>query len=569
MLFTGALIVLAGAWLVVTGLMARRELNTVRAEVHTLRSQISVGNLSGARDTAGQLGRHADRAHGLTTGPVWALTARIPGVGEPMGTIRGVTSSVDQLSRNALPQLISASRQIDPSAVRGADGTIDLTRIASVAPELDRASTAMASATAIVAGLPATTWLSPVDQARADLLAQLNGLSHTVRSADLAARIAPPMLGQTGPRTYLISFETEAELRGSGGLPGAFAIVRADHGKLSFIRFETDSALQFTTSGLHLGAEFDQLYAGAGAANEYADSNVSPNFPYAARIWVAMWHKYSGQRVDGALAIDPTALSYLLAVTGPATLPDGSTVTSDNIVTLTQQTVYAKFADKAKRKAYQLDIARALSQHLLGATANSTALVRAAGRAAGERRLLAWSSDTAVEADLEKTALGGAVPVTSAPFVGLSVNNAAPNKLDFYQHASLAWTRTGCGAARDVTVTIVVKNDAPLHVPASTLGALGRPGLPKRPGDDQWLVSYLATSGGALTSVTLNGRASTAEIGAERGHPVFTVDLSLPRGSTQTVVLRLREPAGSGSPIVLAQPMVNPLAVTLDDAHCR
>ena len=77
---------------------------------------------------------------------------------------------------------------------------------------------------------------------------------------------------------------------------------------------------------------------------------------------------------------------------------------------LTQQTVYAKLPDPVKRKAYQLAIARVLSEHLLGAKVNSTALVRAAGRAAGERRLMAWSSDPAVEADLEKTALGGARP---------------------------------------------------------------------------------------------------------------------------------------------------------------
>ena len=211
-----------------------------------------------------------------------------------------------------MPQLVSASRAIDPSTLRNADGTIDLTRIAAVAPDLNRASAAMAGATAAVSGLPARTWLSTVDRARADLLGQLTGLSRTVRSADLAARLAPPMLGQGAPKTYLISFQTEAELRGTGGLPGAFAIVRADHGKLSFVRFESDSALGLTKSGLNLGPQFDQLYGGANATDEYADSNVSPNFPYAARIWVAMWQKYSGQRLDGALAIDPTALSYLL-----------------------------------------------------------------------------------------------------------------------------------------------------------------------------------------------------------------------------------------------------------------
>ena len=569
LLFAGALIVLAGAWLAVTGLMARRELSSVRAEVRTLRTQISADDLSGARETARQLSRHADRAHELTTGPIWALAAGVPAGGEPLRTIRGVTSSVDLLSRNALPQLVSASRQIDPSTVRNADGTINLARIASVAPQLNRASTTMAAATAAVSGLPARTWLPTVDRARSDLLSQLIGLNHTVRSADLAARIAPSMLGQSGPKTYFMSFESEAELRGSGGLPGAFAIVRADHGKLSFVRFNTDTSLGRTTSGAELGAQFDQLYAGASATQEYADSNVSPNFPYAAQIWVAMWRKYSGQRLDGALAIDPTALSYLLRVTGPVTLADGSKVSSGNVVALTQQTVYATFANSKKRKAYQLGIARALSQHLLDPKVNSTALVRAAGRAAGQRRLLAWSSDAAVEADLERTTLGGAVPVTSAPFVGLSINNAAANKLDYYVHASMAWRRTGCGPTRSVLVTLVISDDAPPRVPKYVLGETGRPGFPQKAGDTRLLVGYLATSGSQLTAVTLDGRSSTAAIGAERGHPVFTIDLKLARGATHTVVLTLREPPGTGSPVVLSQPMVNPLAVTLADTSCH
>ncbi len=568
MLFAGGLIVLAGAWLVVTGLLARRELNTVRAEVRTLRSQISAGDLNGARETSAQLSKNAHRAHGLTTGPVWAVAAHIPGGGEPLRTVRGVTSSVDQLSRSALPQLVSASQAIDPATLRNADGTVNLTRIASVAPELNRATAAMTAATRTVSGLPAHTWLSTVDKARTDLLSQLTGLSRTVRSADLAARIAPPMLGLDGPKTYLISFQTEAELRGTGGLPGAFAIVRADHGKLSFVRFESDSALGLTKSGLNLGSQFNHLYGGANATDEYSDSNVSPNFPYAAQIWVSMWQKYSGQRLDGALAIDPTALSYLLAVTGPVTLPDKSRITSNNVVALTQQTVYAKFADQAKRKAYQLSIARALSEHLIGAKVNSTALVRAAGRAAGERRLMAWSSDPAVEADLEKTALGGAVPVTSAPFAGLSINNAAANKLDFYLHASLAWRRTGCGASRSVSVTISIRNGAPANVPAYVLGQTGKPGFPENPGDNRLLVGYLATSGSVLTAVTVDGRPSTAAIGAEKGHPVFTLDLKLPRGATRTVVLTLQEPQDVGTPIVLRQPMVNPMVVTVADARC-
>jgi hypothetical protein len=49
---------------------------------------------------------------------------------------------------------------------------------------------------------------------------------------------------------------------------------------------------------------------------------------------------------------------------------------------------------------------------------------------------------------------------------------------------------------------------------------------------------------------------------------VYEIDLELPRGASRTIVLQLREPAGKGAPIVLRQPLVRPLEVSLNDAAC-
>jgi Protein of unknown function (DUF4012) len=571
MLLVGGLIVLAGVWLVVTGLMARGQLDRARADVYRLRAQLSVGELAGARTTADALAAHSRRAHELTTGPLWAFAATVPAGGEPVRTIRGITASIDDVGRKALPDLVSASETLDPTKLRGPAGEVDLARVDAAAPRLDGASKTVSRAITTVVTLPAHTWLSTIDTARADLLTQLTSLGATIQAADRAAHVAPVLLGQDGRKTYLVSFETEAELRGTGGLPGAFAIVQADHGKVSFSRFESDVALTGVPSGLNFGADYDQLYAGANATAEYSDSNVSPHFPYAAQIWVAMWQKESGQHLDGAMAVDPTALSYLLEVAGPATMPDGTQISADNVVDLTARTLYAKFAygDQAGRKSYQLQMARAIGEQLLDGRVSTASLVRAAGRAVGERRLLLWSADPPVEAQLSQTALGGTVLETAAPYVGLSINNAAANKLDYYLTASLGWERHGCGTTGPVTVTITIKNGAPADLPKYVLGDTGRRGFPQRPGDNRLLVGYFATQGAQLTSISLNGKPSAAQVGSERRHPVYTVELGLPRGETQTIVLHLREPRGAGSPIVLRQPMVTPLTLSVDAMPCR
>lgn len=566
----GGFVLLLGAYLLVTGLLARSELEKVRSGVDALRLQVSAGQLPAARKTATEVATHASRARTLTSGPVWALAADLPGGGEPLETLRGVAIVANDLGSGVLPHLVKATEQLNPVTLRRPDGGIDLAPLAALAPDLRTQSARVSSATKRLAALPASTWLASADAARASVLQKLTSLGRTIHSAEVAARVAPPMLGGDGVRRYLVAFETEAELRGLGGLPGAFAIVKADRGRLSFERFESDTTLVRTPSRLRLGSNFDNLYHGADATADYLDSDVSPHFPYAAQIWAAMWLRHSGERLDGALAVDPTALSYLLAVSGPAALSDGTQVTAANVVSLTQQQVYARFPspDQAARKAYQLAIAKAVSSRLLARTGSTTALLKAAGRAATEHRLLVWSADPALERALGETSLAGTVASSAIPLTGLSINNAGGNKLDYYLHMAMTWQRSGCGATRHVTVTIKATNAAPAGLPAYVTGITARRGYPPRPGDNVLLLGVYATAGADFTSVSLDGKAFSAATGIELGHPVYTLTVPLPRGRQRTIVVHLVEPDYPGTPTVLRQPMVNPMSVTVVTSMC-
>jgi len=574
MITAGGVLVLAGLWLGVTALMARNQLNEVRADAHTLSAQISAGSWPTARATAADLATHAQRANQLTSGPVWALAAALPSGGEPLQTIRGITAGVDTLGRDALPQLVSAVERLNPRTLRRADGSIDLARIEAVAPALTSASDVVARTTKTVSALPQHTWLSPIDSAYADALSQITSLDHSMKSARIAARILPTMLGADGPKRYFLAFQNESEARGTGGMPGAFAIVQASHGKIALTRMESDSTLTNIAAGVDFGPDYHHLYEGSDTTTQYADGNVSPHFPYAAQIWASMWKKHSGQKVDGVIAVDPTALGYLLAVTGPATLPDKSQVTGANAATLTQSTLYAKFSSpngvtQAQRQAYLLNVASAASTKILDARGEPTALLRAAGKATSERRILVWSADPSVQADLAQTSVAGIIPATTAPYVGLSIVNNGGNKLDYYLARSLTWARTGCGTTRKTTVTITLTNNAPATgLSPYVTGRADSHSYPVKPGDNRLGVSYLATQGAVMKAVTVAGRPGTASIGLENGHPVYTIDLELPRGTSRTIVLQLSEPGAAGTPIVLRQPLVRPLKVALTDAVC-
>jgi hypothetical protein len=470
-----------------------------------------------------------------------------------------------------LPKLVSASDTLDPSKLRRPDGSFDLQTVASVSATLDQSVQRLTEATsAVTASQP--SWLSPVASGRTGLITALNGLSADLTSADQASHIAPAMLGATGTKQYIVVFQNEAEARGTGGLPGAFGIAKVTNGKVSFTQFHADNYLGTVPTSLDFGPDYQQMYGQAETTSLYVNSNMSPNFPYPAQIWIAMWKAKTGQQLDGAVAVDSTLLSYLLQVTGPVTLPDGTRLTAANVVSLTQSAVYAKFAQpsqNAARKQYLLDVARTASDHLIATHTNTTALIKAAAKGAGQRRILVYSTDPAIESRLVQTSLGGQIPETGTPYTGLVVTNMGGDKLDYYLQRSMTWQTASCSGTRDVTVTVTLTNTAPgTGLSPYVTARSDRHPAGVQPGDARDAVNLYTTAGATMSSVTVDGKPGTAYIDTERGHPVYTVDLELPHGATRTIVYHLRE-SGAGAPEVLNQPLVNDAHITIDAPHCN
>jgi hypothetical protein len=254
-------------------------------------------------------------------------------------------------------------------------------------------------------------------------------------------------------------------------------------------------------------------------------------------------------------------------VTGPASLPDGTQVTAANVVSLTQSEVYRRFAtNNAARKKFLLQIARAVSHKLISSRPDPTSLLKAAGEAAAQSRLLLWTRDTAVEQRLAPYTISGVVPSFSLPYAGLTIVNGGGDKLSYYLRASFLWRRTGCGAVRDVTATITLRNEAPSHGLPSYVTDVNGPKV--KPGVQRVNVLYYASAGAQVTGVTRNGRPMQVGSAVERGHPVTLFAYDLPIGGTEAFVVHLTEPAGTTAPVIRAQPMVHPMTVTVDDSSC-
>lgn len=569
LLGAGGLMVIGVAWVVVTGLMARSQLDATQGELTQLRSDIKTGDATDGRVLAADLARHAHRAHQLTSGPAWWIAAETPGVGAPVRTVRGVSAAADALGSHTLDQLMDISGAIDPTKFSLKDHKIDISSLIQATPTLDSATASAVRAQRLLAGLPHHTWLPKVDDSANQVTTELSKLTGSLTTIDKAAHAAPLLLGYTSPQRYFVAFQNEAESRGTGGIPGAFGIMVADHGTVTFTHFENDGYLEGVDSGLNFGSAYDQRWQGFDPTSQYLNSNVDPDFRYAGQIWAAMWQKKTGEHIDGAISLDPTALSHLLAVTGPARLTDGTQISSANIVSLTQSTVYAKFpTDVVARKAYLLQIARAVDQQILSGASNAKGLYQAASTSANQRRLLIWDRDAPTEKLLSSATLGGAIPDTTSPYVGPVIISYSANKLSYYLKSGVTWVSHGCGATRDVTVTVKLTNTAPPGLPKYVSQRTDEPDYPVSSGDNIVMLYYIGTSGGQLTKVTVDGSISTVQPGTQGNHPTYSTLAEIPRGKTTTVVLNLVEPGTSVKPLELNQPMVAPASISATGGRC-
>ncbi|WP_128381976.1 DUF4012 domain-containing protein [Streptomyces cavernae] len=604
-----ALLCLAGAsWILVTGLLARDELLSAQRELEVLRhmaagaagkpapaaaGKTANGSTAGVRATGPQaaeartgdaknadalmtdartamrsVAEHTARAHDLTTGPAWYLAAQLPYFGDPIHTVREVAYMTSELTQQMLPPMERVTAEHTGPARQDGLGFL-LSALGDAASDVRRAAQVTAAMRERAHGLPPTAWLPTVDQARIRLTRQLDRITPVMSDAALAARVLPSLLGTENPRRYFVVFQNTAEARGTGGMPGAFAVLSVDEGQLRFETFGIDTMMADVSPSVDLGAEYTARYAVMDPTGTWANSNVSPHFPYAARIWAEAWRERSGQRVDGAIAVDPNALARLLRATGPGRLPDGTQLTADNAVDLVELTGYVRYADNVQRKSFLLDVARTAANTLLRALDDPgrlPGLLRATYDVVKEERLKVWSVRNEEQRVLEEHPLSGSLPTGPGPFAGLVVNNAAGGKLDYYLDRELRWTPGRCTPeGRPVTVQVTLTNRAPTSgLPAYITQRGDKPRYPTRPGDNRLLVSYYASMGARLQQVTADGRPMRLGSSFERGHAVYTVDVELPAQQSRTLTFQLMEPVSDRAPVVWRQPLVTPLRTQVE-----
>lgn len=568
----GALLVIVIAFLVWLGYeaySAQKSLTATRDSATQAKNSLLDGDVAGAEAAAASATASADDAKSSTTSIPFSIAAAIPYLGGPLETVAQITDIVQGLAVDVLTPVTAAGPSLNPSSLIENGGRVDTAALRDAQPVLLQTSIAAEELNTRAEAVDEPAFLGVVAEARTSLIDQTHDLAGLLTNTHIASQLLPSMLGDNGPRAYFLAFQTNAEARGTGGLLGGYGIIRAENGTARVDTLGSNNELAFAQQPIDLGAEYNALWGPRNTTTDFRNSNASPHFPYAGQIWSSMWTEQTGEVLNGTIATDPIALSYILGATGPVTLADGEQITADNVVEITLSTAYSRFGDdQAARKAYLQQISSAVVAKMVNGTAPSSALLDAVGRAGSEGRISIWSADPAEQAVLAGTKVGHTLPDSPAPYANVVVNNAGGNKLDYYLARDISYTATSCtDGTRTSTVTATLTNTVNPDGLTQYVASTFQPNVPY--GTNEAIVYLYGTQGATITAMKVDGvTAFSIQGGTELGRPVKAAYVTIPPGESQTVTWELQEPSSAGAATVPVQPLVDPASVTIDVPQC-
>lgn len=540
-------------------LQVRADLTEARDQANAVQRQLLTGDLDQATNALPPLQRRLDRASGRTDSPIWAVTERLPLIGGNFQAVRRVASAAQILGATTLPEgraaLDVARRE---RVIR--QGRVDLGVVRRLQVHVDRAAVSAGRAQSLVETREPLL-LPPVGRGVGEARAKVGELAGAFGAAQRALLVAPDMLGERGPRRYFVAVQNNAEARATGGLIGAFALVRTDKGAITLERVGTNGELRQPARQVPSDRKAAKLWKDLGSTGAWYAANFTPHFPDVATNISGLWQAQSGQRVDGVVAIDPIVMRELLRATGPVRLSDRTPITAENVMAFVGHDEYVRYPDLEERKDVLSNLAGTLFRRVIDVR-EPLPMVQAFARVGQSGHFFAWSRHPAEQAQLVRGRVGGALPTTDVPYLSVLTQNFGGNKLDYFIRRHVAVKRLDNGV---VQVDIRLRNDAPRGLPAYMTIRSDRPIPPKPYAQASVGLSVYGALSSEVTSVKVDGRPATMSFDRDHGHRMGTFALELPRGEEITVTVLMTQPRGVM--IYRQQPLVVPDALELRLAH--
>lgn len=457
------LLLLAGAWWAWQAWQVNRDLRAAVDDVADLEAALEAGDQVAIDASIAELREHSRAAADRTDGISWGLLTHAPVLGDDARGVRLVSDVVADLSDDGLAPLAQTATDLDQ--LLPTNGGISIPAVRELQGTVAQAHEAVARADQRLSEEDPSGFVHRFRDEYREVASRISDAEHSLASADTALQVLPEMLGDGERREYLLVFQNNAEIRATGGLPGAVTLLETEDGNVELTRQVAANSFGMREDPvLPLTPAEEKLY-GPQLGVYFLDANFTPDFPRTADLMRARWEEVYGGSLDGVLSLDPVAISYILGATGPIEVGE-VTLTEENAVDQLLHDVYLRYEDPLEQDAFFREVARSMFEVITsGGGAEPRDLLSALARGADEGRIYVHSFAPDEQATLGGTQVAGEFEVvdSAGPVVNVTLNDTTGAKMSYYLRYDVDASATYCIDGRQgLTVHARLTSTAPV-----------------------------------------------------------------------------------------------------------
>lgn len=169
---------------------------------------------------------------------------------------------------------------------------------------------------------------------------QADSLTNSLETLLNSAQAIKLFLGVSSDKRYLLVFQNNAEIRGSGGFLGSYALVDIRDGMIRKLEVPSGGSYD-TEAGMRSFIKSPEPLWLVNPRWYFWDANWWPDWPTTAKALMWFYEKSDGPTVDGVISFTPDVLEDLLRISGEIDLQEeyGLSVNADNFWELIQTIV--------------------------------------------------------------------------------------------------------------------------------------------------------------------------------------------------------------------------------------
>lgn len=523
---------------------------------------------------------HTSAAKEITGGALWRVASYVPVIGDDVTTVRGMVDVVDGMVGETLPSLASTVQTLMNSGLSGGgEGQLNLQPIVDAQEGFAQANELVQQQADTINALP-QPHVGVVRSAYEQGKEQINKVADMLDQVSGMVQAMPKLLGQDGPRTYLLVAQTTSEQRSGGGLVGSLGTMQVDNGNISVGEFHSNG--EFLTLGESATAEehdvfSDPLYF----SFDVRDLFAVPDFSRTAEMLNTVWQRSEyACDIDGVIAIDPLFIQEMVRINGDITLDNGQVLTGDNTAEFMLNGIYKAF-DPDTQNMYFEYVASAVMD---GAFSNMTMdkmmqIAQAMGSLAEGRHFYAYTFHEDEAEYFQGAGFAKNAPDSETdPEVGIYMNEQNASKLGWYLQRSSTVTRTACNEDGSqvyhvtFSITNTLTSDEMAGATTYILGGAqpGVNGIVAPAGTSAQRMLFYAPAGGSITNLTASGDVRDQENKTMDGKNLITNVAYIAPGETVTFDFDVTTSAKAESDLRLDQTPAGWLEenVTYDTSAC-